>query len=516
MPRVPIFRGGQGRAAAPPDVRQRGGPAAGLEPLESGLSAREQELQVRQEEAEYLAARNRAEDLERQVFDPERGFLASNGREAAERRATAMADYEAGMEEIGAGFSSDRLKDLWAATSLDRRAAMRASLVEEGGRQTAAWVREERSRLLDQHAAAALRGDQDSEGAAAHLEMLAFEAEGLAGAMGLAGAEGERFVREQLARVHRSVFEGLLERGRPEDAQSYLDANAEDFSEEELALGRRRIADEDRLARGKRLGDSLIEASRMTVPAEHRADPARWLAGALAGLDSVRDPALRTIARRRIEAARRAARDPALREERERVEGDALSAIAQGNNPDDLPPATRSALGADALARLREIYDSPEARRSDWALYGRLSALSPEELADTDLFAFAGRLARSEWHLLKDRQRLARLEVREDAPKGEPHRPFAVLRRRQALYARLGLEPTRDAEEIGRLSAEIDQALRLAARAKGEPLTLAEENRLLRDAALGLDDITAAASRGEPPPGASSEGPEQGKEEDDG
>ncbi len=516
MARVPIYRGGRVQPARLPDFSQRveadaasqGGGTLGLNSLAEGLgelgtslAARERQLEARQEEAEFLAAQNRAEELEREVFDPEQGFLAATGREAAERRTAALTRYDEGIEEIAANFSNNQLKRLWEETQRERAAAVRASLAEQGVQQTDAWLQEERGRLLEHHTSAAMQSAGDPERSAAHLEMLAFDAERFARTSGLDDAASDGFVKSQLTRVHLRIFEGLLDAGRPDEAKSYLDRNAADFAEEELALARQQVADDLRVKQGKALGDSLIEKARGALPAEQRGDRSAILDRALASLDSVSDPEQRAIARRRIETQRRGRLDPAAQAEREGLESEALAFVSQGGNPDDLPAATRVALGSETLARLRESFDAPQARRTDWALYGELSALLPEELASTDLLSLSGRLAQAELTLLRERQRLARQEVVETASPGETHRPFAILRRRQALFARLGLDPTVDREEIGRLSAEIDRALQQAVLIKGAPLSLAEENGLLREAAFGLETGAPALSNPDPVPG---------------
>ncbi len=494
MPRVPVYGGPRVAAQGLPDLQQRvrAEPTAaneglGLDGLGQGLIALGQsqglDLAERQgaaleEEAQFLAAESRAEALEATLFDPKRGFLAASGPEAKALRQTALQDYESGLEQLGAGFSDPRLRAVWQQIAAGRRAAVRARVAEAGLQQTAGWLQEERGRRVEQRLATALSSLGDPERQARDRELLAFEAEHYARAQGMDDAESQDYVAGRLGAVHAAAVSALLDDGRPDEAGAYL---AEQRQELPPALaGELEAAIGEELHRGE--VEARAQALLLQVAGEGDVkEPEALFARARSRVEAIADAEERDLVGRRIEALRRAAEAPApVDPEREAAQGEAYRAVSAGANPDDLAPAVRRALGPEGREQLRAVFDRGPERATDWQLYARLSALAPEALAASDLFAQAAALAPDEFDLLQQRQEQGRQALQGDGR--EAARLASAQRRRDSLLTSLGLSA--ESEEAGRVLASIDRALLDAERAAGKPLDPAAERRALQEGYL--------------------------------
>ncbi len=210
-----------------------------------------------------------------------------------------------------------------------------------------------------------------------------------------------------------------------------------------------------------------------------------WYTAALEQVAEIEDPEMRAIATRQVEAARKG-EETAAKRQREQLEAEAEAFIEGGGNPDDLPAATRRSLGAVKMEQYRKVYDSRTARdapsrQTDWTLYDELSRMPAEQMAEYDLFSVQHRLEPSHYNELKQRKAEAqKIVAGEPPPKEQPYSPFTLTQRRTALFQRLGINGADGAEQRGRLSAWLDQALRDEARRKGSPLTAEEENRIMQ------------------------------------
>jgi len=467
MPRVPLYQGSRAQRDLLPDLSRR---VAGRD-AERLPEPRRRELRLA-EEAEFLAAQNRALELERALFDPEAGFLATKGEAAGPARADAFSGYLETLQALGRGLSSPRLRRLWQETAGRRAAAAGAAVEAAGERQTRGWLADEERRLLDHLVTAALAEREDPDRFAAALEVLSFDAALHARRQGSDAGAATAFAAEQRGRVHDAVLARLLEDGATVEATDYLHHHGDDLPAERRSGLERQLSSERRLQEGRMAANAALSRAP--------AGPERF-ARAFAALDAVSDPALRAVARRRIEAQRRDAlgASPVLRAEREALETEAERLVTAGANPDELPPRLRIGLGEARLEILRRRFDGPEERATDYALYGALSALPPQRLAAADLLAASPSLAETDYRLLKERQATARQLV---SGAGAADDPFVFQARREALLDR----QTDDPETRGWLSAETDRRLSAAARAKGAPLSVEEGDRVLESSLRSL------------------------------
>ncbi len=492
MPRVPIYQGTQVRPQPFSDVQQRvranvedhgsglglGGLGQGLEELGGGLQASEQRRNREEEEARFLAAQQKADELESQLFDPEAGFLAASGPEAASQREAALKDYESAMESLQAGFESPRLAEFWGPVSASRQAAVRARVAEEGLRQTSDWLLQERGQRVEQRLTHAQANLGNPDALSADLEMLAFDAELLARSQGLDDAESEAFVAEKLAAVHQAVLSDHLSNGRLEEAATYLEEQRETLPEPLAAELDRSLREERQLTEAKGLAEELLAVT----PASLGEGGASFEA-AQAQVDLIADEETRGLVRRQIETARRAAEAPPPPDpEREQLEIESIEAIRAGSNPDALPLDVRQRLGRDGMGRLRRTFDQGAAVETDWALYGELASLPLEELAARDLFAVSDGLAPEAFSVLRQRQEMARKAGARGGGSPEAARLAASGRRQQRVIDSLGLPP--GSPEAGRLRGAIDRALMEAELAKGAALDPQEERRAMQEGAL--------------------------------
>ncbi|GAB5471754.1 MAG: hypothetical protein Kilf2KO_47840 [Rhodospirillales bacterium] len=487
MPRVPLYQTARVPAAALPAggqgaridrARRDGAPqglnrlAAGLAEVGDSLAQRERRQIATVEEAEYLAAQSRADEMERQLLQEGDGeSLAGERQEAGGLEA-----FQAGLREIAAGFSTPRLSRLWAETSASRVALLGESLARR--RESASERRLDRARLrrMESHREGALAGLDDPQRFAARLELVAVDAGLHAEAQGLDGQARDDFVRGQLAALHEAVLGQYVAQGALDRAQDYLERHAGDYPAAALDGSRRRLAGEVRLEDGRRLGDALIVEARQSTGDGELA----WYEPALAAAEGLGDPETKALARRRIEAVRRRASvpDPAVLAERERSEAEAIAFVEGGGNPDELDLAARETLGSEGMARLRQLFDRPQDRRSDWRLYAELSALPPPDLAALDLFGFRQHLAEPEFRFLRAEQLNARQVLSDESDADGVLALFDRQASRQALLESQGLEA--HGEEPGRFAAHLDRGLRQARRAKGRQLDQGEEEAVLQ------------------------------------
>lgn len=516
MPRVPTYDGARVQPAAIPDLRQRvnadetdGGGGLGLASLGRGLAdlgegldAAERQRAVQEEEARFLAAEREAERLEASLFDPEAGFLAVNGPEATAKRDTALKDYEAGMEALQAGFDTPRLAGLWGQVAAGRRAAVRARVADESLKQTASWLQSERELRLQQRLASAKANVDKPERLPAELELLAFDAELYARSLGLDMSQSDAFVKEQLGQVHETALSDFLAAGKLAEAEVYLDEQRDSLSEPLAAELEGTLGEERRLADAMSLADELIAAA-LADRGDGDGDRASALEAALAGVDAIEDEETRGIARRQLEAARRASGsqdrpDPERQAALDALQSEAFATVRAGGNPDELSPDMRQALGRERLGRLRRLFEQGPAVEDDWARYGELAALPPDELAARDLFAEEASLTPDRFALLRERQERARQALVAGADSAAAAALASRERRRQILLNGLDLDPK--SAQAGRMAASMDQALFEAERAKGKALEPVEEGRALQVGALAaLPKSTGLASAHDDP-----------------
>ncbi len=227
--------------------------------------------------------------------------------------------------------------------------------------------------------------------------------------------------------------------------------------------------------------------SRASRPAQSTGG-ADWYAVAIEQASQIEDPEMRAIAVRQIEAARKG-KDTAAKRKQDQVSAAAEAFIKDGGNPDELPAATMLSLGAIKMNQLRTAYDKRSDRQTDFELYEELLRMPADKMAEFDLFSVQHRLSTAQYKETKQRKGEAKEIV--EGILGKPpkdYNPFTLTQRRSALFQQLGINGSDGAEQRGRLSAWIDQALREESARKGSPLTAEEDNRVMHRALTVVND----------------------------
>ncbi len=283
---------------------------------------------------------------------------------------------------------------------------------------------------------------------------------------------------ENSTRYGRWYLDAMLERfdgdvvlalaaynGGPENVEKWLEKHGDPRMGEVTSL---EFADSIPFAETRSYVAAVLTKASMSAQPGGGGD---WYAAAVEIASAIPNPETRAVAMRQVEAARKG-EEAASKRQRDQLEAETEALIESGTNPDDLPAATRRALGAVKMDQYRNVYDKRSDRQTDFELYDELSRMPPDEMAEYDLFSVQHRLSPAQYKEMKQRKAEAKEIV--EGILGKPpkdYNPFTLTQRRSALFQRLGINGSSGAEQRGRLSSWIDQAMREESARKGAPLT---------------------------------------------
>ncbi|MEO1192847.1 MAG: hypothetical protein AAFY02_13885 [Pseudomonadota bacterium] len=466
MPRVPLYGGPRETARPLPRGLEQSaratvgshagfdfsGLSAGIANVGSAVGESEAQLQGASEEAEFLAAQNRADTLQEAMLNS--GDRDPGGEDQ-------LFAFQEGLLAIGADLSSPRLQRLWTENSSLRRGLFTRDASRRAEQTAATQLRQAEAERLAAHRTAALDALDDPQAFAERRDLLAVEAELQAAT--LPPDQRRAQVEQSLAGLHDAALLRNLERGALTQAQEHLDQLPAGLRQERAEA----LRQEQLLQDGRALAQELLGQNEEAVAAALEQAPLE----------------VADIARRQIAAlSRQNSGDPQSRALREQALDAAWEQLGQGTNPDDLPLETRQDLGAEDLGILRLAFDGLGAEEPDPALYERLTALPPQRLAAVDLFGQRLDLGEAAFRSLRSQQLNARRLLAGSDEEARQELFDNHLRRQQLL------QRTNAAMDIdrGRLALALDHALRQARRAKGSALSAAEDEAALGEALRSL------------------------------
>jgi len=128
-----------------------------------------------------------------------------------------------------------------------------------------------------------------------------------------------------------------------------------------------------------------------------------------ARLAEIKDPAVRELARKRINSAM-AAQSKAIEQRQKSAKAELWSYIDQGYSPDDVPMDIRQAAGMSAVSSawgyMETVASGREVKTDDVFLYDmkRFAAMEPEQFASLDLNDYRDRLGKGDFQKMSDAQ----------------------------------------------------------------------------------------------------------------
>ncbi len=454
--------------------------AAGLQGLGKGLQGATTELDKallarrgRDNEAVVKSVDSKALHAEQALlFDPTRGYFASQGRDAVERADAVLSAYAGMHAREAAALTDDDQRQMFAEISPRRQADFAQRVERHREAERLRWHDEAGDeRIALAQADAGLHWSDDARVSQA-IGTARVEVRDKAERHGWDAARTQTALAHETSRAARAAIEAAVERD-PGRAQ-VLFLRYEPHLEERDRAGLEGLLDEARL---RRAADEASESIRKGLPPDAKADaprppinprtgspPLDWQIGRA---EAIAEPATRarTVARlRSADAADEAVAEAGARERGERV----LSRVMKDKLTDpstiplrdwaELDPERRRVIEALLEHNLRGDEPAPDPTLFD-ALVSQMTQ-DPRAFAQRDLMPLAAQLPRAQWQRLRDWQ----AGIQRDDPATEDQ--IYAIKRGLQIGARMlsDLDPADAATRRMALIEEIDTWRRI----KGE------------------------------------------------
>lgn len=428
-----------------------------------------QEERARAHEARMLELDRDQDAFERDRYAPAFGRM---GKDAINVTADVEQEYRKFVEEREKTLNSTEQRIAWRKLTQARWGAMQARLMAHEGRQVLVWREGERDAGIERWKARAADGREDP---AVSLDLVDGIIDARARELGWGPDQTAVEKAKHRSDLHARVIEGRLAAGMDADAQEYLDNLAPDAIDPET---RRKAAAATAKVRLTNESKRLAEEYTGGETAPTRAEALERAAG-------IKDDELRDLTRKRInarydelEAFQKARYEDSfngwIREIEEARKAKGADVLAEDFRPAGVEFKETDRRAAAAVAK-------GFARTTNWDRYWDLDTMSDEELAQENLYRYAGDLAPKEFDELKSKQDGVRANKTGSIDDGL----FKEIAN-DAGFNVYGKQSKEDKERLGRLKNQVKAAIGQARKGRKDDLSpeekTAEMERILKRA----------------------------------
>jgi len=359
MPRVPSYDEAQVRTQALPGARltyDPGNPGAavgaGLQRLGQGVTTLVVEEQRKQSEIAVLEADRKLSSWTiDSLHNPETGALNRRGKDSFGLPEEIVPAFDKTVADIEKGLTNDAQRQAFRRLSSGRRKEIDQTIARHVSTEMRAFENQELEAYIKNARTAAL-ANPDAAGSEIERQRLAISS--YADRNGLGPEWFKLKFGSAASGTHLGILEGLLTRGRDQQAAAYFTANAAQM------LGEDRTRAEKALEVGTLRGESQRLADRITTQYN---DPTAMIAA----VEQIQDPKLRDATDERVQRKIRFLAD-VNRGAQDKAFTDAWSIVEQTGDPYQVPPAVWGSL--------------PPARRQALEKYARQKASGQDVVND--------------------------------------------------------------------------------------------------------------------------------------
>jgi len=462
---------------------------------EEARRARAEEARARREREDEIAGEQAEEEFESRIAETFNAVPPAGDKTAANRfREIDEALPGHALEALGALAASERgkLAPYFAA----RVNAARGQLATQRQAYTEAGVQAARASKLKRGRddAVAARGDPRVVGASLALidDVVAREARD----KGLTAAAENTLQRLEEGKVYGAVYNDLLQTGEAVAAELFLNDVPKHIWDDKV-----RQEKEDILL-------PALERENAADAVQAIRQGASGPGGALKRAKLIKNPQVRALTVETLEA-RSDLQDRTKFDARVREFHDVYTTLGAAGGDTAAVSETqwqqldgRDGKGkergeAKAARRLAKRLREGAPIETDWRLYYSLLDLPPQELATLPIWDHADKLNRAEFLLFAERQQQTRAALASGAPVTAAGAPGSLDAQLAALAKTKGWDSEPHAETRGLHEREIRAEIAEAVEVKGgKPLTIAENRKLIKEAAADMPATVVAAPSG--------------------